>query len=76
MTRLRDHPAIVAAGQALAEARAERDLLAATQGPRAVAEAAWPHRCLDEDLDIGQRRYEALQAEARARMRDPAQGPA
>jgi len=66
--------------QVLAEIRYERDMLAATDGPRAVAEAAWyPGHPLGTVVAI-QAHYEQLQVRARrdaARTkRAPAHGDA
>jgi hypothetical protein len=64
-TRARYDQAITRAAQVLADACHERDLLAATHGTRAVAEAAWyPGHPLGT-VDAIQSRYEELRDQAR-----------
>jgi hypothetical protein len=64
-TRARYDDACAKAGQVLAQARYDRDLLAATRGTRAVAGAAWyPGHPLGSAEAI-QARYEQLQEEGR-----------
>jgi hypothetical protein len=71
-TRARYDEACARAGQVLAQARYERDLLAATAGTRAVAEAAWyPGHPLGT-VDAIQARYEELQEQARHRQKTAA----
>jgi hypothetical protein len=73
-TRARYDDAILAAGRILAQASYDRDMLAATHGTRAVAEAAWyPGHPLGS-IDAIQARYEQLQERARQQL-DQADGP-
>jgi hypothetical protein len=62
--------AIARAAQEFADAQAERGELAATQGPRAVAEAAWPVVAgLVPAAEIEQQ-YRAMQDKARKRAQE------
>jgi hypothetical protein len=66
--RGRNDAAIAEAAQVLADARYERDMLAATCGTRAVAEAAsYPGHRLGS-VEAIQAAYEAMRQEARRRL--------
>lgn len=54
-------------GEVLAVLRQRRDMLAATDGTRAVAEASWPVLCEGRDPAGIQAEYEALQERGRQR---------